>query len=263
MENVIVANNLSAKYNSKIIWQNASFEIKSGEFIGLLGPNGAGKTTLFRILLGLNSPSSGDVTILNKKVLKGNQNIGYVPQRRIVDVESKLFSIEYVKLGLSGHKWGLPTPKELQIEEKQALAALKLVDADEFAYRPIGELSGGEQQKVFLAQALIGKPKILLLDEPLSNLDIKRGNQLIKLISSIARKENIAVMLIAHDINPLLPYLDRIIYIANHKVASGEINNIITSQSLSKLYNSPVEVIKDSKGRIAVLGTEEAHHHAQ
>jgi zinc/manganese transport system ATP-binding protein len=147
-------------------------------------------------------------------------------------------------------------------ERQAAIDVLATVDAISLAYRPLRELSGGELQRVFLAQALVGKPELLLLDEPLANLDIRRETQLIRLIHTVAKRQNIAVLLIAHDINPLFPVVDRIIYIANGKVASGKPEQIITSQQLSALYGAPIEVLHDSKGRLAVLGVEEAVHHA-
>lgn len=152
-------------------------------------------------------------------------------------------------------------PSTARGERGQAIAALKLVDADELAHRPLGKLSGGELQRVFLAQALVGKPELLLLDEPLANLDIRREIELVKLVSQVTKSTRVAVMLIAHDINPLLPYVDRIVYVVNRRIATGKTAEIITSKGLSELYNAPVEVLHGSRGQIAVLGTEEAVHH--
>jgi len=134
------------------------------------------------------------------------------------------------------------------------------VDAEKLAHQPLGVLSGGELQRVFLAQALAGKPEILLLDEPLSNLDIRRETSLVQLVNSVVRTYNVTALLIAHNLNPLLPVLDRIMYIAGGQVATGTPEEVITSESLSKLYGAPIEVLRDSRGRLAVLGTEEAPH---
>lgn len=261
MTEIISAKKLSAGYGSKVIWQDASLTVKKGEFIGLLGSNGAGKTTLFKILLGLEQPLSGQLLLFGEQPKKGSMRIGYMPQRRVVDNDNRIDAIEYVRLGLSGTKFGFSGIKQSKVERVEALRALKLVDAKDLAYRPISELSGGELQRVFLAQALAPKPELLLLDEPLANLDIRRETQLIRLISKIVKTENVAVLLIAHDINPLLPVVDRIIYIANSKVASGKPSEIVTSKKLSELYNSPIEVLKGSNGQLAVLGVEEAVHH--
>lgn len=258
---VVSASNLAAGYKDKIIWEKAGFSVNAGEFIGLLGPNGAGKSTLMNIILGLLKPIRGEIKVLGESPRRGNANIGYVPQRRNMDGDSRLEAVEYVRLNIRSNSLGFSSPRQAIKERAAALEALKLVDGLELADKPLSQLSGGEAQRVYLAQALVSKPKLLLLDEPLANLDIKRGNQLIRLVKRIAKTENIAVILIAHDINPLLPVADRIIYIANGHVASGKLSEIITSKALSKLYNAPVEVLKDSKGRLAVLGIEEALHH--
>ncbi len=258
---LISAKNLGSSYKDKVIWQDANFEIKAGEFIVLLGPNGAGKTTLFKLFLGLLKPSSGELSIFGQPPKRGNSLISYFPQKRQIDTDLRLNSIEYVKLVLSGNKFGFNLFKKSNKENEKALSALKLVDGEKFAYRPLNHLSGGEQQKIFLAQALVQSPKIILLDEPLANLDIKRETEMIQLIKSISKEKNIAVVLIAHDVNPLLKVMDRIIYIANKKVASGLPSEVITSEKLTELYGSRVEVLKSSSGQIAVLGLEGASHH--
>ena len=259
--NIIVAKKLAAGFKTKTVWSGADFSIRRGEFIGLLGSNGAGKTTLFRLILGLANPLGGKLHVFGASPKRGNERIGYVPQRRQIDIDSKIHAIEYVRLGISSNRWGFSLAIRNQKERQAALDVLATVDALDLAYRPLSELSGGELQRIYLAQALIGKPELLLLDEPLANLDIRRETQLITLIHSVAKTQNIAVLLIAHDINPLLPVVDRIIYIANGKVASGKPNEIITSERLSALYGASIEVLHDSKGRLAVLGVEEAIHH--
>jgi zinc/manganese transport system ATP-binding protein len=192
---------------------------------------------------------------------KGNPRIGYVPQRRFIDSDSRIHAIEYVRLGAYGNKWGISLPNTAKREYEESWKALDLVDGRELANKPLFKLSGGEVQRVFLAQALIGKPDILLLDEPLANLDIRREHQLTRLVHAVAKSQQVTVILIAHDINPLLPVVNRIIYIANGKIASGKVDEIVTSETLSDLYDAPVEVLRDSHGRVAVLGVEEAMHH--
>jgi zinc/manganese transport system ATP-binding protein len=258
---IVVAEHLAAGYGKKVVWRDAAFEILSGEFVALLGPNGAGKTTLFRLLLGLSRPINGSLQLFGAKPERGNPRIGYVPQRRIVDEDVLVEALEFVRLGLSGTKWGIGLPKSGRLERKQALAALDAVDGRDLAHRPLGELSGGELQRIFLAQALVGSPDLLLLDEPLANMDIRRETELIRLVAHIARTRNIAVLLIAHDINPLLPVVDRIMYVVNGKIATGKVNEVITDKVLSELYGAPIEVLRDSRGRVAVLGTEEVAHH--
>jgi zinc/manganese transport system ATP-binding protein len=255
----IRAQDLSAAYAKKIIWQAADFEIKPGQFVGVLGPNGAGKTTLFRLILGLAAPSGGRLEVFGRPPRRGDKRIGYVPQRHLITSEMRLEALEVVKLGLNGSQWGLGGLNSKSIETA-ALKALADVEAEHLAYQPIGFLSGGELQRVFLAQALVGRPELLLLDEPLANLDIRRQTNLIQLVNKIVKSQKVAVLLIAHDINPLLSVMNSVIYMANGQVATGKTDEVITSETLSKLYSAPVEVLKDSRGRVAVLGTEEAAH---
>ena len=262
LESLISATDLTAGYAEKVLWRNATFTVNRGEFVGLLGSNGAGKTTLFRLLLGLSRPLSGELHVFGREPRRGNPRIGYVPQRRPIDNEMRVEALELVRLGLSGMRWGMGMPAVAHHEREAAYQALVLVDAADLAHRPLGQLSGGELQRVFLAQALAGKPDLLLLDEPLANLDIRRETELVQLVSKVAQAEDVAVLLIAHDINPLLPVVDRIMYVANGKVATGKVNDIVTTEALSALYGAPVEVLHDSRGRIAVLGTEEVAHHA-
>jgi len=254
----IVAENLAAGYRNKTVWQDASFTIPKGEFVGVLGPNGAGKTTLFRLLLGLAKPLRGSIRIATDEPRHGHAHVGYVPQRRPVDDTTSIEALEFVRLGLNGHCFGLD--RKVKKERAKALESLKAVDAEALAHQPLGSLSGGELQRIFLAQALVGDPEVLLLDEPLSNLDIRREASLVQLIHKVVKERGVTVLLIAHDLNPLLPVLDRVVYITNGQVATGKLEEVITSQSLSELYGAPIEVLHDSRGRLAVLGIEEAAH---
>jgi zinc/manganese transport system ATP-binding protein len=262
MENIIVAKDLAAGYPANSVWKDANFSIGQGEFVAILGPNGAGKTTLFRLLLGLAKPVAGTLEVFDKVPQRGNPRIGYVPQRHPIDSEMGIEALQLVRLGLGGNKWGMGAAGS---GTKEAYDALKTVGAEELAHRSLGVLSGGELQRIFLAEALIGKPDLLLLDEPLANLDMRRESNFVDLINDVVRKRGVTVLLIAHNINPLLPVLDRVIYVANGRVTNGKPSEVLTSASLSKLYDIPIEVLKDSKGRIAVIGMEEpiehAHHH--
>ncbi len=255
---VIKADKLSAGYADKTVWRDAEFTIGSGEFVAVLGPNGSGKTTLFRILLGLSKPVSGDIKILGQLPARGNKHIGYVPQRHSVDSETGIEVIEFVRLGLVGTRLGTGMAG---YGLKEAAEVLHSVGAEALAHKPLGVLSGGELQRVFLAEALIGEPEILLLDEPLANLDIRRETEFVRLINNVVRSRKITALLIAHNINPLLPVLDRIIYVANGRVATGAPREVLTSESLTSLYDTPVEVLKDSRGRVAIIGIDESEHH--
>jgi zinc/manganese transport system ATP-binding protein len=259
LPSIIAAENLTVGYQDTIVWQDANFAIDHGEFVAIIGPNGSGKTTLFRLLLGLQQPIRGNIKVFNARPKRGNQHIGYVPQRHLIDADMTLESLELVRLGFSGNRWGLnPFSRN---DRTAAFDALKAVGAEELAHRSLGGLSGGEIQRVFLAEALVSDPHLLLLDEPLSNLDIKREQELVQVIHNVVRSCDVTALLIAHNINPLLPVLDKVIYIANGKVAIGKPNEVLTSEALSALYGIPVEVLRGSQGQVAVIGTEENQHH--
>jgi zinc/manganese transport system ATP-binding protein len=254
---VVTSQNLTAGYPGKTIWQGANFSVGGGEFVAIIGPNGAGKTTLFRLILGLQSPLGGSIRVFDAEPQRGNPRIGYVPQHHVVDEESHIESLELVRLGLIGTRWGFSPLSHRDAEP--AMAALDGVGGADLAHRPLAELSGGELQRIFLAEALVSNPELLLLDEPLSNLDMKRERDLLRLVNEVVRKRGVSAMLIAHNINPLLPYLDKVIYVANGKVASGKPGDVFTSERLSALYGIDVEVLRDSKGNLAIVGIE-GHH---
>ena len=253
---IIAARNVTAGYPDSTVWRGASFNINRGEFVSIIGPNGAGKTTLFRLLLGLQRPLGGSIEIFNAPPRRGNPLIGYVPQRHGIDSETNIESLELVRLALSGKHWGFSLSGR---DRKVALGALRAVGSEELAHRSLNALSGGELQRIFLAEALVSSPELLLLDEPLSNLDLKREKDLVQLVNSVVRSRNVTALLIAHDINPLLPFLDKVIFIANGKVATGKPDEVLTSESLTALYGVPVEVLRDSRGNVAIIGIDEHH----
>ena len=258
---IITATGLRAGYGKHAVWQDATFSIRKGEFVGVLGPNGAGKTTLFRLLLGLVRPLAGEIAVFGEKPLRGNARIGYMPQRHEVNRDLKIEVLEMVRLGACGGRWGFDSPRQARHEREEALAALRDVGAEALAHRPLGELSGGELQRVFLAQALSGNPELLLLDEPLANLDLRRESELVQVVEEVVKKRGVTVLLIAHNINPLLPALSRVMYMANGRVATGAPHEVLNTETLSALYDAPVEVLHDSRGRLAIIGIEEDTHH--
>jgi zinc/manganese transport system ATP-binding protein len=254
---LIEAQNLVAGYKEKTVWRDANFSFGRGEFVAIIGPNGAGKTTLFRLLLGLQPSLGGSISIFGAQPTRGNPRIGYVPQRHTIDSETNIECLELVRLGLSGKKWGFNPFSHT--DRDSAYAALEAVGSTDLAHRPLGVLSGGELQRIFLAEALVSNPDILLLDEPLSNLDLRRETELLHLVDNAVRSRGVTALLIAHNINPLLPHLDKVMYIANGKVATGKPMEVLTSESLSQLYGIQVEVLRDPHGNVAIIGIEEHH----
>jgi zinc/manganese transport system ATP-binding protein len=260
---VVSARDLAASYRGLPVWSGATFDVVPGEFVGVLGPNGAGKSTLLRLLLGLLRPAAGRLTVLGAPPRKGNPAIGYVPQRRPIDPDVRLAGTEFVKLGLTGHRWGIGLPRRATDLEHRIGAAVAAVGADSYADHALGTMSGGELQRLMLAQAIISEPRILLLDEPLASLDVRNQVAVTQLVAAVAGAQSMAVLLIAHDVNPLLPVLDKVMYIARGKVSVGRPDAVITSEHLSSLYDANVEVLRDSRGRLFVVGLEDevAHPH--
>ena len=222
---------------------DVSFTVGKGEFAAIIGPNGAGKTTLIQAILGLRPTSAG-------RVMKGNATIGYVPQKIVIDSDIPMRARDVVALGLDGHKLGFPLPSRKRRE--QVTDALADVGASGYADARVGELSGGEQQRVLIAHALVSRPQMLLLDEPLANLDLRSEQEIVTLLGKLAREREIAVLLSAHDMNPLLQVMDRIIYVAGGKVATGPTDEVVTSEGLTALYGHPVDVLR-VRGRVVVV----------
>jgi zinc/manganese transport system ATP-binding protein len=260
---VVAARNLAASYGRTPVWEGATFDIAAGEFVGVLGPNGAGKSTLFRMLLGLLRPAAGELTVFGQPPRRGNPAIGYVPQRRPIDPDLRVAGTEFVKLGLTGYHWGIGWPGQRAGLERRVAEAVAAVGADSYADHSVGTLSGGELQRLMLAQAIISEPRLLLLDEPLANLDVRNQVSVAQLVAGLARARQMAVLLIAHDVNPILPVLDRVAYVARGRVTIGRPDEVITSAHLSALYQANVEVLTDSRGRLFVVGLEDeaAHPH--
>lgn len=234
-----------------------------GSFTAILGPNGAGKTTLIRLILGQLAPSTGSLEVFGSPPRRGDPTIGYIPQRSSFDPELSVRGSDFVGLGVDGHRWGVRAMGRHAVDGaiRDAIAA---VGAGSYAVRRIGRLSGGEQQRLLLAQALAGRPRMLLMDEPLSYLDVRNQRAIVELIADLKRRRGLTVLLIAHDVNPLLPHIDHVLYVAGGHVAMGTPDEIITTRRLSEIYSTPVEVIRDSRGRVFVVGLEEeaAHPHA-
>ncbi len=251
----------------RVIWSDVTLNVGQGEFVAILGPNGAGKSTLIKAALGLIPLTAGSAQILGQAPGDASRRIGYLPQRRSFDASLRMRGVDIVRLGLDGARWGLPLLQKRSV--KQASAArvrelVELVGAQAYAHRPIGELSGGEQQRLLIAQALAHGPALLLLDEPLDSLDLPTQASVAALLSDICRREDVTVMIVAHDVNPILSQLDRVIYVAQGTAVQGAPGDVITSETLSRLYGTPVEVLTTSSGARVVVGQPDAgvtHHH--
>ncbi|GAC1586216.1 MAG: metal ABC transporter ATP-binding protein [Acidimicrobiales bacterium] len=253
---VISGRGVAAAYGASTVWAGADFDIEDGEFVPVLGPNGAGKSTFLRLVLGLMAPASGTLAVLGRRPHRGNPAIGYVPQRRDIDPGLRIAGSELVRMGIDGHRWGVGSPRDRRTRDRRVADAVEAVDATAYADQALGTLSGGELQRLLLAQAIVNEPRLLLLDEPLASLDVRNQMVVTQLVAAISRSRNMTVVLIAHDVNPLLGVLDRVMYVARGRVTIGLPDEVITSARLSELYQSNVEVLKDSRGRIFVAGLD-------
>jgi len=257
----------TAKRGSRAVWSGVDIGVAEGEFVAILGPNGSGKSTLLHVLLGLLPLSEGTATVLGGPPGAANSRIGYLPQRRSFEEGTRVRGIDLVRLGLDGDRWGFPLPAALsrngRATARRVEEAIELVGAGAYASRSIGALSGGEQQRLLIAQALVRRPRLLLLDEPLDSLDLSNQSGVAALVQQICASQGVTVLLVAHDVNPILPYLDRVVYFAAGGGVEGSPREVITGPTLSRLYGVPVEVLEASDGRLVVVGTPEppSHHH--
>jgi zinc/manganese transport system ATP-binding protein len=248
------------------ILHDVSLRIGEGEFVAVLGPNGAGKSTLMRAILGLVPLAAGQISVLGSSPAQARVKVGYLPQRQAFDESTRVRGIDLVQLGLDGTRWGVPVALSAQArarrrsERARVVEVVELVGAGAYAHRPIGELSGGEQQRLLIAAALVRRPQLLILDEPLDSLDLPNQAAVAGLVRRISSAENVAVLLVAHDVNPLLGYLDRVVYLAGGGALAGSVQEVITTEQLTALYGAPIEVLKTADGRLVVVGLPEAPH---
>ena len=259
----------ATRVGGRTIWSNVDVAVHPGAFVAVLGQNGVGKSTLVRVLLGLQPLSAGRAEVLGAPPGAARHAIGYLPQRRSFDAGLRVRGIDLVRLGLDGDRWGIPIPggarrnRRRRDDARRVDEVVELVEATTYARRPVGEVSGGEQQRLLLAQALVRRPQLLLLDEPLDSLDLPNQGAMAALIARICREGGVTVLLVAHDVNPILPHLDRVIYLGRGGAAIGEPREVITTETLSRLYDTPIEVLSTADGRLVVVGQPEApaHHH--
>jgi zinc/manganese transport system ATP-binding protein len=249
----------TASIGGRTIWSHVNATVSTGEFVAILGPNGVGKSTLLKAILGLQPLSAGSVSLLGGRPGDSNRYVGYLPQRRSFDASVRVRGVDIIRLGFDGDRWGIPIPGRRSRATSARVAELvSLVGAGDYADRPIGQLSGGEQQRLLIAQALARRPRLLMLDEPLDSLDLPTQHAVAALISRISWEEDVAIVVVAHDVNPILAYLDRVIYLGHGGAIAGTPQQVITTEILSSLYHTPIEVVSTSDGRLAVVGQPEA-----
>jgi len=266
MTAVIALDHATIRIGSHTVLADASFSINQGEFIGVLGPNGSGKTTLMRSILGLLPPSAGSVQVFGRPPECGDGTIGYLPQLRTVLPDLRVRGLDFIGASLHGERWGVPrlSHKDRHLIEQ----TLDAVGARELANRPLSEMSGGERQRLLLAQSLIGDPKLLLLDEPLISLDARHQEVAIKVVRQVCRERGITVLFSAHELNQLLGAIDRVLYLGHGQAVLGPVDDVVTAPVLSALYGTEIEVVR-AGGHIFVMshgsdveGPDHMHDHA-
>lgn len=266
----VVAAGVSAQIGGRLLFGGLDVTLAPGQFVAVLGPNGAGKSTFLRMLLGLHPIAGGSLLVLGDRPGRRNNDIGYLPQRRSFDASVRIRGVDLVRLGVDGHRWGTPLPLvrrivdrgRVEYEQRRLDEAIARVGATGFAERSIGEISGGEQQRLLIAQALVRHPRMLLLDEPLDSLDLPNQQGVAGLLQEISA-DGVTVVIVAHDVNPILGYLDQVIYIVGGQALAGTPETVITTEQLSRLYDAPIEVVRTPGGRLVVVGQPEgASFHA-
>ena len=250
---VLTVDHVSVSLSGRTILWEVTFGLRVGEFCGLIGANGSGKTTLLRTILHFLKPDAGRVQFGRKNGPNGLPSIGYVPQKIAFDSTMPLRARDVVALGLDGRRFGLPLPSR----ERHRLVSemLAAVDAEGFADQRVGTLSSGQQQRVLIAHALVRQPRLLLLDEPLASLDMRSAAEIVAVLRRLSAENQITVLMSAHDMNPLLPVMDRVVYLANGRAASGTTDDVIRTDVLSRLYGYHIDVVR-VHGRVLVVAAD-------
>ncbi|GAA1839703.1 metal ABC transporter ATP-binding protein [Pseudonocardia ailaonensis] len=246
-------------FGRRVLWESLDLEVAPGEFLAVLGPNGSGKTTLLRVLLGLQELDAGEARIGGAPVRRGAGDVGYIPQQKALAEDLPLRGADLVGLGFDGHRYGLGL-RGRAVRRRRVAEALAAVGASEFAGAPAGRLSGGEQQRLRVAQALVGDPSVLLCDEPLLSLDLAHQRTVSHLIDERRRNAATAVVFVTHEINPILPLVDRILYLVDGRFRIGTPDEVMRSEVLSELYRTDVDVLR-VQDRLVVVGVEDQHAH--
>ena len=255
--------NVTIRLGGRDILSAASFDIKDSEFVGMLGPNGAGKTTLMRAALGLIPVASGAIAVLGRPATRGNALIGYMPQTRLAVAGLRIRGWDVVASAAIGGRFGFVSLD--RATRREIDWALDEVGARDLARRSIGELSGGERQLVLLSQALIGKPRLMMLDEPLISLDPAHQKNVVEIARRICDDLKIAILFSAHELNPLVNAIDRVLYLGGGAAVIGAVEEVVTGPVLSRLYGADIEVVH-IKDRYFVMAGDvdverDAHRH--
>jgi zinc/manganese transport system ATP-binding protein len=245
-------------FGDRTLWDELDLTVHAGEFIAVLGPNGTGKTSLLKVLLGQLPLTAGTVTVCGEPVQKGSRRIGYIPQHRAADHALSLRGCDLVGLGFDGHRWGVTSLRNRSAKKAAVQSALAQVDGAALARRPLHVMSGGELQRVRIAQALTTDPVLMLCDEPLLNLDPGNARRVSTLIDTRRREADTAVLFVTHEVNPVLPYVDRVLYLVDGRFRVGTVEEVMTSATLSDLYRADIEVVKVG-GRYVVVGEHTDH----
>lgn len=244
---------VAATRDGDLIWSDGTFSVPPGSIVGIIGPNGSGKTTLLEMLLGLLPPASGELTVLGEVPHKGNPRIGYVPQNYTAEIGEAIRCRDLVGLGRTGTKWGLG--RRSRDDRARIDAALTAVSAEAFATRRISRLSGGQQQRVAIAQALVGDPELLLLDEPLANLDVRNQHEIVELLGVLHEERDVTILVVVHDLNPLLSILTGAVYLLDGHAHYGAIGDVVDSELLTHLYETPIRVVRTAQGDLFTRST--------
>lgn len=246
MTDALVLDGVSASRGATRIWSQGSLSVPSGAIVGVIGPNGSGKTTLLEMILGLLPVSAGRLTVFGEAPKRGNPRIGYVPQNYAAEIGEAIRCRDLVTLGRTGTRWGLGGRSG--DDRARVDAALTAVSAQDVAHRRVSQLSGGQQQRVAIAQALVGDPDLLLLDEPLANLDVRNQHEIVELLRDLRAARAVTILVVVHDLNPLLSILDGAIYLLDGHAHYGAIGDVVDSELLTHLYDTPIKVVRTAQG---------------
>lgn len=255
-EPVLSLRSATLSFGDRELWRNLNLDVQPGEFLAVLGPNGTGKTSLLKTILGQQQLTSGSIEFLGKPVGRGSRDIGYIPQQKLLEQGTPLRARDLVTFGVNGHRWGPPISS--RAVRRHVDEVLEAVGATAYANVPVATLSGGEQQRIRVGQSIAGDPRLLLCDEPLLSLDLNHQRGVSELIDAQRRRLGTAVVFVTHDVNPILGFVDRVLYLAGGRFRVGTPDEVLRSEVLSYMYDTPVEVIR-SRGRIVVLGAPEGY----